>query len=65
MVVTHRPKWLPRERSLGLKADNLDLGVTFASVSDAEANAKILLSRGFRRVEIFEREKEFTPLLRA
>lgn len=65
MVEVHRPKWLPQERSLGLKANNHDLGVTFASVSDAEANAKILLSRGYRRVEIFDREKKPAPLPRA
>lgn len=56
MVEIRRPSWLPQERSLGLKADDLDLGVTFPSVSDAEANASVLLSHGYRRVEIFDRE---------
>jgi hypothetical protein len=53
-----RPKWLPREQSLGLKAGNLDLGVTFPNLPAAEANAKLLLSRGYRHVEIFDREAQ-------
>ena len=56
MVIPQRPKWLLQERSLGLKADDLDIGVTFSNVSDAETNAKLLFSRGYRRVQIFDRE---------
>ena len=65
MVEIRRPSLFLREQSLGLKANNRDLGVTFANVSDAEKNAKILLARGFSQVEIFDREKEPEPLPRA
>lgn len=65
MAKVRLPKWLPQERSLGLRANNHDLGVTFANISDAEANAKMLLARGFSQVEIFDREKGATLLPRA
>jgi hypothetical protein len=60
MVEIRRPSWLARQRLLGLKANDLDLGVSFPTISDAEANARVLLSRGYRRVEIFDRATE-TP----
>jgi hypothetical protein len=56
MVAVRHPSWLPLERSIGVKADGSDVGVTFLTVFDAETNAKILLSRGCRHVEIFDRK---------
>ena len=56
MVGARRASWLAPARSIGGKADGADVGVTFPSISDAERNANILLSRGCRRVELFDRE---------
>lgn len=46
MSAINRGRWLAQSLSLGIRADSLDVGVTFRSVADAESNARVLASTG-------------------